>query len=268
MAIEETNFRTAAFAEKTSSVHFIPAGKKKITNFSVKLASMKFFYFIAFFSFASLKTFSQCDYPKLPSKGNTIEAFIPKGWKLMDSISGDFNNDKQIDFVLVLASEKESGDDPANYECNRPLIILQKAPSGFLLAAYAKEAVLCKGCGGVFGDPYEGISLKKNVLNINHYGGSAWRWSSNFTFRFQKNQWQLIGCSQASYWSLGECEGGPGDAGYNLAEANFSTSKAHIVKTKDDACKPYVDKMVSFPKKPLVSLQRFSATTEYFPIKN
>lgn len=229
---------------------------------------MKFFQLLFVLSTISFNTFSQCNYPKLPQKGNNIEAFIPQGWKIMDSVSGDFNNDRQIDVVVVLVSEMESTDDQASFECNRPLLILQKTPTGFLMSSYAKEAVLCKGCGGVFGDPYDGISLKNNVLNISHYGGSAWRWSSNFTFRFQKNQWQLIGCSQSSYWSVGECEGGPGDAGFNLSEANFSTSKAHIVKTKEDACKPYIDKMVSFPKKPLVSLQGFSATTDYFPIKN
>ncbi|MBK6820925.1 MAG: hypothetical protein IPG85_15570 [Bacteroidetes bacterium] len=212
--------------------------------------------------------FSQCEVPAFAKTGKTIQSFVPKGWEIKDSARSDFNNDQQIDVVLILSNLIEQDENNFTYECNRPIVILQKTNTGYILAAHTNEGVLCKSCGGIFGDPYAGISFNKNVLNIEHYAGSAWRWIKNFTFRFQQNQWQLIGCSDASYWSLGECEGNIGDSGYQLQEANFSTSKAHIVKTKDTFCKPYKDVWIAFKKKPFVNIEQFDVDLDYFPIKD
>ncbi len=212
--------------------------------------------------------FGQCVSPNLPKTGKTIRAFVPEGWEIKDSVKGDFNNDKLEDAVIVLISQKEDEENNYDYDCNRPLVILQKTNTGYVLSAYTNEGVLCKRCGGAFGDPYESIEIRNNVLYVNHYGGSAWRWSRNYTFRFQQNKWLLIGCSDSGFWSLGECDGSVGESGYHLYEANFNTSKAHIVKTKGTDCKPYKDVWLSFKKKPLVTLQEFDVDTEYFPIKD
>lgn len=224
--------------------------------------------FVLIMILTNINSFSQCNFPALPRTGKTIHSFVPKGWSIKDSIKGDFNKDKLEDVVLVLYNKVEEKEDSYEYDCNRPLLILQKTNNGFALSAYTSKGVLCKRCGGAFGDPYESISLENNVLNISHYAGSAWRWSKNFTFRFQNNKWLLIGCSDNSYWSLGECNGSVGEAGYNLYEANFNTCKAHVIKTKEDGCKPYKDQWLSFPKKPLVSLQQFDVDKDYFPLKN
>ncbi len=228
---------------------------------------MKSIQLILLIALGSLQTYAQCLYPTFPKTGKSIQSFIPKGWQIKDSVCGDFNGDKLTDIVLVLMNTIELNDDNYDYECNRPLVILQKNREGYSLSSFSNEGILCKRCGGVFGDPYESISFKKNVLNIHHYGGSAWRWSTDFTFRFRNNQWFLIGCSNSSYWSLGDCGESVAEAAYNLSEANFNTSKAHIIKTKEAECKPYMDKIVSFPKKSLVSLRQFDVDKEYFPIK-
>ena len=38
---------------------------------------------------------------------------------------------------------------------------LQKTKKGYLLSAKCDTAVMCRGCGGIFGDPYAGIDFTK-----------------------------------------------------------------------------------------------------------
>ncbi|MEZ5046619.1 MAG: hypothetical protein R2831_06470 [Chitinophagaceae bacterium] len=217
---------------------------------------------------SNLFSLAQCPNPIIPKSGKTIQDFVPKGWFIKDSIEGDFNQDKLQDAVLLIAHNQELDDSKVDYDCNRPLIILQGTNSGYILSAYTKDGVLCKHCGGVFGDPYESITLKNNVLNINHYGGSAWRWTNNYTFRFQNKRWELIGISQDSYYNAADCpDDGVGSAGRNLSEVNFSTSKMHIIKTKDTNCKPFKDTWLSFKRKSLINLMNFEIDKNYFPIK-
>lgn len=63
------------------------------------------------------------------------------------------------------------------------------------------KAVLCAECGGVFGDPFDGISVATNVFAIHHYGGSGWRWANTYQFGFSRrdNTWQLVLVRELSY---------------------------------------------------------------------
>ena len=66
----------------------------------------------------------------------------------------------------------------------RHLLIIQGEKDGtFKIVANNDSIVLCFGCGGVFGDPYAGITVKDNYFSIEHYGGSAWRWTRIITFK-------------------------------------------------------------------------------------
>lgn len=218
-------------------------------------------------SFFSFNLFSQCPKPIIPNEGKTINTFVPKEWFIKDSVFGDFNKDGLKDIVLVIAHDNENKD-LQDYECARGMLILQKTKLGFVKSAYCNNAILCKNCGGVFGDPYNGITLEKNILQINHYGGSAWKWTQNYTFRFQQNKWELIGLSFSSFYSLNDCNGkGIGYAGLVLDEANFSTSKAHIIRTKEEQCKPNKDLWIPFKKKTLININQFDVEKEYMPIK-
>ena len=120
-------------------------------------------------------------------------------------------------------------------------------------------------CGGIFGDPYVGISFKENVITINHYGGSAWRWTSNFTFRFQNNLWELIGILQDSYFNAEDCNGkGVGTSGRNLKEVNLSIKKLHIIETEGTKCKPKRDLWFRIKSYEKIALDNFNVDKDYF----
>lgn len=188
----------------------------------------------------------------------TFNEFISAGHTVVDTATSDFNNDGLRDIAIVTTNKNDPDE-------NRSLVILAKTNSGYKSYATNRAAVLCFTCGGAFGDPFAGITFKKNILTINHYGGSAWRWTSDFTFRFQNNHWELIGISQDSYINTEDCDGkGVGNAGRNLQEVNLSTRKLHIIETKGSGCKPKKDKWFLLKSTPKILLDDFDVDKDYF----
>jgi hypothetical protein len=125
---------------------------------------------------------------KVPAE---INAFIPKGFEVLELTTGDINLDKLPDYVLVCKNKKEAEDGGLP----RPImLILQDANKKFKVAKKSEQLIMCAGCGGVMGDPFSGIAINKDgTFSVQHYGGSSWRWSKDATFRFDaiKNNWVL-----------------------------------------------------------------------------
>lgn len=123
------------------------------------------------------------------SQFQPLNSYILKDFIILDSLSGDLNNDKIKDLVLILKHNQE--DD--NFDTTRPLLLLEGNNQGlYRLMAKNDNVVLCKICGGVFGDPYDGISINNRTFSIEHYGGSRFRWTRIITFKFDKSSNQFI----------------------------------------------------------------------------
>lgn len=126
---------------------------------------------------------------QLSAQSSSLQSFIPAGYSILDSAAGDFNKDRLKDYILILKVNEEEND----ADTTRPLLLLMgMADNQYQLAARNDSVVLCKGCGGVFGDPYAGITIKNNFFSIEHYGGSNWRWTRIITFRYDANTKQFI----------------------------------------------------------------------------
>jgi hypothetical protein len=112
---------------------------------------------------------------------NSINNFVAKGYSVLDTSSGDLNRDGFTDYIVILRNNL----DTLNADTTRPLLILHgQQNGGYKLAARNDSVVLCKSCGGAFGDPYTGITVKNNYFSVEFYGGSAWRWSRVITFKY------------------------------------------------------------------------------------
>jgi hypothetical protein len=112
--------------------------------------------------------------------------YIPEGYTLLDSVIGDLNLDNYPDMLLVL---KKYGEDSTSYIDDQPekrplLILIGQADKSFTLAARNDNVVYCVNCGGMMGDPYMQVIIKKGYFSIEHYGGSAWRWTRIITFKY------------------------------------------------------------------------------------
>jgi hypothetical protein len=129
------------------------------------------FLFILFLSLAHLSFGQKASW----------QSFIPKGYTVLDTASGDLNRDAYRDMVIILKDNREK-EEPL---ISRPLILLAgSAQKGYSLIARNDSVVLCHDCGGFFGDPYEGITIRNGYFSIEHYGGSNWRWTRIITFKY------------------------------------------------------------------------------------
>lgn len=131
-----------------------------------------------------------------------VQPFVEAGTKAIAVEAGDLNGDGRGDFVLVLERENpalDKDDFPVN---QRPLLILLRGADGKLSAAKRNERlVMCSKCGGVFGDPFEGVSAGRNTFTVDFYGGSNWRWKYSYRFNYSRidKTWQLVRAEEISY---------------------------------------------------------------------
>lgn len=199
---------------------------------------------------------------QIPAKGKNISDFIPKGYDSIATASGDLNKDQLADFVIVAGSSLENKEG-LDFEAidslpARLLIVLLKDSSGWKLAANSESAVLCRGCGGIFGDPFADISVNNGIMVISHYGGSNWRWSYTHKFRYQQNDFYLIGQTRISYWDVEMCEKLDEFAGTDFEDVNFLTGQYEKKQVSAEGCKLLLNKKGKRAIKPLIKLNDFS----------
>lgn len=112
-----------------------------------------------------------------PSDGE-LSAFLPPGTSLRLAERGDIDGDGDQDAVIVL----ETGDGDAARQ-PRPLLLLRRDADGRLQRAIeSPRAISCRRCGGMIGDPLQGIRIASGALTLRFEGGSREMWSSEFEF--------------------------------------------------------------------------------------
>jgi len=163
---------------------------------------MKKINFILFFllSFGILK--SQ-EFNKTGSYSELTSDYLPEGYSVLTSVKGDLNRDAFQDLIIVFKSNNET--DTSNTVENpilRPLVIYTGSQSGtYTLAATNNKTVLCLECGGLFGDPFQGIVIYKGLFRVEHLAGSNFRWTRNLTFKISRSdgKWYLNNDDSKSY---------------------------------------------------------------------
>src|SRR5690242_7932886 len=122
----------------------------------------EFVTFLICLSIAPLITAAPQSDIKIPSD---VAPFVEKGTKAIALEKGDLNGDGREDFILVLQREiaaKDKDDFPVN---QRPLLILLRGADGKLTVAKRNERiVMCSACGGIFGDPFDGVIAGRNTF--------------------------------------------------------------------------------------------------------
>lgn len=120
----------------------------------------------------------------------TLNSFVPAGFELLASETGDLNGDDFEDAVLVLRRSNEGrlSQNP------RPALVLLGVGSGrYQLAARSDSVAMCAGCGGVLGDPFQGLAIGDRYFSFEHFGGSRETWFRVITFRLDLDSgvWEL-----------------------------------------------------------------------------
>jgi len=137
-----------------------------------------------------------------------VSNFAPSGWSLIASTTSDFNGDGFADIAEVMESTTDPISSNPAYEDIYPrrLIILFGGKGGYTFATSSDKAILLNGDGGSaigdpFGDGSGSLEAEGNLLKINYYGGSAWRWADTYTFACEGKRWHLIHYKSLSYYS-------------------------------------------------------------------
>lgn len=134
-----------------------------------------------------------------------VRSFVEVGTLPIAIEQADLNGDGRMDVLLVLEKQKAAKSDPDIEEGQRPLLILVREPGGALTLRKRNEKVVyCSSCGGAMGDPFIGVDTARNAFTVQHYGGSAWRWSVDYAFRYSRRDdtWQLTLVEQKSFHAL------------------------------------------------------------------
>lgn len=149
---------------------------------------------VLFFSFFSVVIAQE---KVLPAE---LKPFVLKGYAMLDFTEGDLNADKQKDAILIL---KIPGEDTVTTDdLKRPFLLLIRRPDGKLKLEKRNDSlIMCCHCGGIFGDPYEAVTIQNNSFTVSFYGGSSWRWGYDYTFTYKsaKKNWFLTKEKQISY---------------------------------------------------------------------
>jgi hypothetical protein len=140
------------------------------------------------------------DKSRIPIEANSINDFVPPGWKLEEQVPGDLNGDSLPDYALKLVEDKPAkNDDDTASERQRALVIVLKNKEGKLSrAAVADKLLQCTRCGGAFYGVMESpanVKIEKGVLTVEQDHGSREVTDLAYRFRYEpgSNRFALIG---------------------------------------------------------------------------
>lgn len=200
-------------------------------------------------------------YPILPQMGAKIEAFVLKGWHVVEKAEGDLNKDNLPDLAAVVEADKDVSNlkEPDYPQKPRILMIAFRQPDGtYALSIQSNESVLLSNEGGVMGDPLAGLTIERGTLLVQFYGGSADRWGYDYRWRFQNNDWFLIGAT-STLSSMNTNQ-------FNTYDFNLSTGAAEhtsgaFLEEENKKSQPDKKRAFNIGKKPLLKLRTFKPVT-------
>lgn len=136
-------------------------------------------------------------FPVLPNYAKRFEGFVPKGWKIKDTVSGDLNQDKAPDVVMVLECRRrvtEHGEDTHP----RILVIAFRAGNRYELKLQHNTFIL-RSREMYDADPYKDITIAEGLLYI-HFDllHDSAEDKLLYAIRYQLNDFYLIDASRTS----------------------------------------------------------------------
>ncbi len=142
----------------------------------------------------------------VPATARSLNAFVPRGWKLEGQADGDLNVDGIPDAALQLIEDLplESAEGVPNERRRALVVVFKKAGGTYERAAVATRLLYCSTCGGMLSDPAGGnlsLDIKRGILNVNQLSGAreAVEVTQRFRYDAQLKRFILIGEDIESY---------------------------------------------------------------------
>lgn len=161
--------------------------------------------------------------------GKDIASLMPKGWHMLERVKGkpemaqgDLNKDGIPDVALVIEEISKAEQAPPR----ALLIAIGMSDKTYTTSIIADNAILKRDEGGVWGDPFERITIDEGSMVLNFYGGSNDRWYARYRFRYQQNGWFLIGVTLGEYFTGTTTIEHANEEDYNLLTGDYIFRKA------------------------------------------
>ncbi len=162
---------------------------------------------------------------------------LPDGYTLVDDATGDLDKDQIAEKVLVVNTD-EQGD----MGTERALLVFKNKGTDWHLMHRARGPVLPSEHGGMMGDPFESVVIERGAIVLKHFGGSRSKWHNTHRFRFQQDNWELIGTTLVQELPCEEKE----TFDYNLASGQVIYS--HVQQSCENGDHPQVLKILAEEK--------------------
>ena len=115
---------------------------------------------------------------------------IPKGYKELKRVEGDLNKDGNKELVIAYDTGVEG-----DFGTEREICVYKKSGDKWNLWHKVSGIILPSQHGGIMGDPFMDIYIKNGCIVVQNSGGSADKWDYVHTYRYQNNNWYLIGAT-------------------------------------------------------------------------
>jgi hypothetical protein len=117
-----------------------------------------------------------------------LSAFIPAGATLGLAVRGDIDADGDEDALIVYRLASGTDDTPRAL-----LLLLRDADGALRKSVMSPNAILCRKCSGMMGDPLQQIRTGRGEFTLRFEGGSRERWSSEYKFEYVRDRgiWKL-----------------------------------------------------------------------------
>lgn len=155
----------------------------------------------------------------LTKKAKEIKDFTPKFWILKETAYGNLDDDEADEAVAVYEMPSVNNEDS-----DQVLAIFKKENDFWVLNKQTSAPILSTQSGGMMGNPFAGVSISRKTILVTNFGGSRQKWEYKNRYRFQNNDWYLIGSTLTF--------GAPCDYYVNF-DYNLSTGDAVYKKTTD-----------------------------------
>lgn len=174
----------------------------------------------------------------------------PKGLRNFKEVKGDLDGDGTDELLIAYEAEKETDSGR-----ERQIHIFKKEDKKWKLHKKFTGPLRTSIEGGVMGDPFQDIKIRKGVIIIEQSGGSRDKWSYVHRFRKQNDSWELIG---ATIDYITPCEKSDKyDYNLNTGKVEIESSVMKCDENGEEKGKPKTHKSSFTLKKKAVPMENF-----------
>lgn len=189
--------------------------------------------------------------PRIPTVTNPSVP-SPKGFRNIKEAKGDLDGDGKENLLIVYETDKQT-----DFGKERQIHIFSKDDRKWKLQKKFTGPVLPSEHGGMMGDPFQDIKIKKGVIIIEQSGGSRDKWSYVHRFRKQNDSWELIGATVDTFTPCEKSD----KYDYNLStgKVEAESSEMKCDENGEEKGKPKTKKSSFSLKKKSVPMENFKA---------